>query len=76
MNNFHKIVGAQLGIGQYIKLGRVWFKVKETSYEKERNKEEFNNNPSMSSNSSNENTDALMSGEGLPVDADISRCNI
>ena len=57
------IVGAQLNIGQYIKLGRIWFKIKETSYEKEKELEDVQIK-SKSSSSSIENTDALISREG------------
>lgn len=65
-------MGAKLSVGQHIKLGRVCFKVKETSFDKE-NLEIEPKDKSKESNESIENTDALISGEGFPPDANINQ---
>lgn len=54
----------EIKTGQYIKLGRVWFKIKETSGSA-KDMSNVNFMKSSSSDSSSENTNALISGEDI-----------
>ena len=54
----------EIKTGQYIKLGRVWFKIKETS-ESAKDLSNFHILKSPSSDSSSENTDVLISDNDL-----------
>lgn len=66
--------GMEIKTGQYIKLGRVWFKIKETS-ESAKDLSNFQILRSPSSDSSSENTDVLISENELGHHFENENCD-
>jgi hypothetical protein len=65
----------ELKIGQYVKLGRVCFKIKEASNHKDYSALD-NIKHSSSESSLVENTNALISDENEPDEANMSDCKV
>lgn len=65
----------ELKIGQYVKLGRVCFKIKEASNQKDYSGLD-NIKHSSSESSVAENTNALISDENEPDEANMSDCKV